>query len=317
MNRIDRLQAIIIQIQSKKVVKAQEIADRFDISLRTVYRDIRALEEAGVPIGSEAGIGYFLDENYSLPPVMFTSGEALSLLLAGKLMPHLSDNKVKHAFQDALLKIKAILKTTEKDQLEKLEQAIHVYTGMTQPPDRETIFLQEVQKALIHKNVIRITYYSHYKKQENQRDIEPISLLFYAMNWHLVAWCRLRGEYRDFRLDRIRNVEIYAEKFDRIQDKAYEEYLEKEKQAHQNYHISLLVPAKLAHYIHESKYWYGFTMEKPEEPNIEMQFINPDLDGFARWVITMGAEVEIINPPELSEKVKIMVKELCQKYAAK
>ena len=90
MNRIDRLTAILIQLQTKKVVKAQEIADRFNISLRTVYRDIRALEEAGVHIGAEAGIGYFL-ENYHLPPVMFTTEEASALMLGAKLIEKMSD----------------------------------------------------------------------------------------------------------------------------------------------------------------------------------------------------------------------------------
>lgn len=85
MNRIDRLSAILIQLQSKKIVRAQEIADRFEISLRTVYRDIRALEEAGVPIGAEAGIGYFLMEGYNLPPVRFSKEEAGSILMATKL----------------------------------------------------------------------------------------------------------------------------------------------------------------------------------------------------------------------------------------
>ncbi len=97
MNRIDRLAAIVIQLQSRRVVKAQDIAEKFSISLRTVYRDIHALEEAGVPVAGEAGIGYRLMEGYKLPPVMFTQDEASALLTAAKLMQSMSDeNSSKH-----------------------------------------------------------------------------------------------------------------------------------------------------------------------------------------------------------------------------
>jgi predicted DNA-binding transcriptional regulator YafY len=127
MNRIDRLQATLIHLQSKRVVKAQEIADRFEISLRTVYRDIRSLEESGVPIGAEAGVGYFLLENYHLPPVMFTHEEASALLFGEKLMEKMSDEKTRNEFRSAIYKIKAILKPGEKDHLEKLNDRIAVF----------------------------------------------------------------------------------------------------------------------------------------------------------------------------------------------
>src|SRR3982750_4092273 len=115
MNRIDRLTAILVQLQSKRVVKAEEIADRFEISLRTVYRDVRALMEAGVPIGSEAGKGYFIVDGYHLPPVMFSQEEASAMMMAGKLVERMTDHSVRTAFESALMKIKAGLNATQKD----------------------------------------------------------------------------------------------------------------------------------------------------------------------------------------------------------
>lgn len=91
MNRIDRLAAILIQLQSRPLVKAQDLATKFSISLRTVYRDIRALDEGGVPVIGEAGSGYRLMEGYKLPPVMFNQDEASALLTAAKLMQSMSD----------------------------------------------------------------------------------------------------------------------------------------------------------------------------------------------------------------------------------
>src|ERR671912_2541564 len=108
MNRIDRLTAILIQMQTKKGVKAEEMSDRFEISLRTVYRDVKALMEAGVPIGSEAGKGYFIVNGYHLPPVMFTQDEANSMLLAAKIVDKMTDDSIRKAYESALLKIKSV-----------------------------------------------------------------------------------------------------------------------------------------------------------------------------------------------------------------
>src|SRR6186713_2121619 len=118
MNRIDRLTAILIHLQTKRVVKAEEIADRFEMSLRTVYRDVKALMEAGVPIGSEAGKGYFIVDGYHLPPVMFNQEEASAMLMAGKLVEKLTDQSIRNAFESSLQKIKSVLNEAERDHME-------------------------------------------------------------------------------------------------------------------------------------------------------------------------------------------------------
>lgn len=106
MNRINRVTSILIQLQSKKIIPAKEIAQRFNISLRTVYRDIRTLEEAGIPIGSEAGKGYFLVEGFLLPPVMFTAAEVGALITAGKFLNCHGDESFIKDFDSAMYKIK-------------------------------------------------------------------------------------------------------------------------------------------------------------------------------------------------------------------
>lgn len=115
MNRINRVTSILIQLQSKKIIPAKEIALRFNISLRTVYRDIRTLEEAGIPIGSEAGKGYFLVEGFLLPPVMFTAAEVGALITAGKFLNCHGDESFIKDFDSAMYKIKSILKHGEKN----------------------------------------------------------------------------------------------------------------------------------------------------------------------------------------------------------
>ncbi len=115
MKRIERMNAILLLLQSKKIITAQEIANKHGISLRTVYRDIRSLEESGVPIGAEAGIGYFLNESYTLPPVMFTTEEAFALVTAAPFIKSMTTNQTLKSFDEALLKIKAIMPNDQKE----------------------------------------------------------------------------------------------------------------------------------------------------------------------------------------------------------
>src|SRR3954468_18633 len=126
MNRIDRLAAIVIQLQSRRMVKAQDLAEKFSITLRTVYRDIHALQEAGVPVIGEAGSGYRLMEGYKLPPVLFNQDEASALLTAAKLMQTMSDEPSFKHFSSALDKIKAVLRTTEKDHIADIDEHVAV-----------------------------------------------------------------------------------------------------------------------------------------------------------------------------------------------
>lgn len=314
MNRTDRLQAILTQLQSKNVVKAQEIANRFEISLRTVYRDIRALEEGGIPIGSEAGLGYFLDDSYSLPPIMFTTEEASAILMASKIIPHLSDAKVNDAFQNALYKIKSVMKSEDKEILEKLDHSVKVYSEIAIPNKKASIFIQDIQQALVQSKVIHLSYFSGYKQERSSREVEPIGLVFYALNWHLIAYCRLRKDFRDFRLNRIEQLDISQKSYQRKLDHSFENYMKKKEEEQKYTEIELKVSKQKAHLINDSKYWFGFLEEKEIGEYIHMKFLNAHLKGFARWVVSMTDMAEIQSPKAAQDILLDMVKKLCEKY---
>ena len=148
ITRFDRITAILVQLQSKKIVTAQEIADRFEISLRTVYRDIRSLEEAGVPILSEAGIGYSMMDGYRLPPIIFSKEEAFSFVTAGKLMDKFSDYSTNKDYQSALFKVKAVLRNSEKESIAKVDESISVLSNNYLPKVKELTsdLLKKVKK---------------------------------------------------------------------------------------------------------------------------------------------------------------------------
>lgn len=204
MNRIERISAILIQLQSKKVVKGQEIADRFSISLRTAYRDIRALEQSGVPISSEAGIGYSLVEGYRLPPISFTQDEATAFLTADKLVEKFTDKTTANHYQSALFKIKAVLKTDEKDRVENLEENIDIVNEYDIPYiEKPSNHIQTILSSISDKTALHLDYFALHSQEETTRYVEPIGIFLMGSHWYLIAFCLLRNDYRNFRIDRI------------------------------------------------------------------------------------------------------------------
>lgn len=200
MNRIDRLFAILITLQSKKYVTADYIAGKFGLSVRTVYRDIKALCETGTPVSFEQGKGYFIVQGYFLPPVSFTNEEANALLLMEAITNRFADKSIQKHYATALNKVKAVLKGSQKDKLEQLGENITVYS----PCGRENDFayLAEIQNAVTAKTIMDIEYQNN-AGEVSKREVEAIGLIFYSLNWHLIAWCWVRNEYRDFRVSRI------------------------------------------------------------------------------------------------------------------
>lgn len=208
MNRIDRLFGILILLQSRKYTSAERIADKYQISIRTVYRDVRALCEQGIPVSFEPAKGYFIVQGYFLPPVSFNSDEANALLIMEKLVSGFADQSIATHYATALNKVKAVLKHGQKEKLEFLNSNIKMQLPACIKNEFE--YLAILQQTISSQQMIEIAY-SNQNQEATKREIEPIGLIFYAFAWHLIAWCHLRQEYRDFRVSRIvqiRNLEI-------------------------------------------------------------------------------------------------------------
>lgn len=314
MNRIDRLTAILIQLQTKRIVKAEEIAHRFEISLRTVYRDIKALMEAGVPIGSEAGTGYFIVDGFHLPPVMFTQDEASAMMMAGKLVERMTDQSVRTAFENALMKVKAVLNEAQKDHLESLQAHIEVLKPHMQLPAQAGNHLSELQKAIADRRVVEFQYINN-QSEHTLREVEPIGLFYYSAAWHLIAWCRLRNGFRDFRSDRIANLKTTNTIFSPRSISTLQEYLNSLQQSNiEMKSATLNFNLEAAQYVHNSRHYFGFVSEQKIQDYIQMKFLTADLNTIARWILSYGNEVEIESPEELKEKVIQLVVELHEHY---
>ncbi|HEY0245544.1 MAG TPA: YafY family protein [Mucilaginibacter sp.] len=303
MNRIDRISAILIQLQSRRIVKAADIAERFNVSLRTVYRDVRTLEEAGVPLIGEAGVGYSIMDGYRLPPVMFTREEATAFLTAEKFVEKLTDTSTTGHYKSAMYKVRSVLKTAEKDLLESIDGNIEVLKGHHLLNMADNDHIQTILNSIAQKNVLTIGYFAYHSQENTRREIEPVGIFFLENYWHLIAYCRLRDDYRDFRIDRIRDLAVTSQTFTSQHPtlKAYIAQTAKEKHLE-----TVVIKVEKAIYDHLSrqKYYSGFVSEKETGGLIEMTFLTTSLEGFARWYMMFGDNAEIIQPDSLRERVK-------------
>jgi predicted DNA-binding transcriptional regulator YafY len=211
-SRLSRLTTIVTLLQSKKLMTATELAKKFGISIRTIYRDIRALEDAGIPILTEEGKGYTLMEGYKLPPVMFTEDEANALITAEQFILKNKDASLIKNYSNAISKIKAVLQYTTKDKADLLSQRIVI--GQNFQNITTSNFLADIQKALTHFYVIKLLYTGAKDDMPTERLVEPFAIYNSTEeNWILIAWCRLRNDFRTFRLDRMQQMQIMMEHF--------------------------------------------------------------------------------------------------------
>jgi len=187
-------------LQSKKYCSAEQLSAKFDISIRTVYRDIKALSEIGIPVDFEVGKGYCIAHGYFLPPLSLTIEEANALVLLNTLAGKFTDNSIIKHSNNALNKIKAVLRYADKDIAEELSAQINVY----QPENEknEAGWLAAIQKAIVAKTILKISYTDNAGKKSD-REIEPTGLIFYTNQWHVYAWCCTKKSYRDFKLQKI------------------------------------------------------------------------------------------------------------------
>lgn len=210
ISRLSRLTAILLKLQTRPFVSIKELAEQYEVSTRTIYRDLISLEESGVPLLPIEGKGYSLVEGYNIPPVMFSESEANALIIAEKIIAQTKDDSLIKEFNKATDKIKSVLRNEEKEKANFLAERTII--GKNWKSDRTSSHLSDIQKALTNFSLLKIEYKT--EKATTERSIEPFAIYHNTSeNWVLIAWCRLRDEFRNFRLDRIAHLRILDEKF--------------------------------------------------------------------------------------------------------
>lgn len=213
MRRADRLFQIIQYLQGRRLVTAKQLAERLQVSERTVYRDVQDLMLSGVPIEGEAGVGYILRAGFHLPPLMFTPEEMEALITGARLVKAWAGDKLAEQAEQALAKIEHILPPRLKQQIgdtRVFAPGFHAYA-------RHTAQLDTLRGAINKRQVLEIGYIKE-DGQTSERSVRPLGLFFWGKVWTLAAWCELRNDYRSFRIDRIQKVTEAGRRFEETKD---------------------------------------------------------------------------------------------------
>lgn len=303
MNRFDRIVAILMQLQTRRVVSGPSLAARFEVSLRTIYRDMRTLELAGVPLLGEPRAGYSLAEGYRLPPVMFTREEAAALLTAEKLAARLTDAPTARLSGAAMDKLRAVLRRPDRDYLHTLTPHIQVVRP-TGPADEAGTY-QQLVTAIATRQVVQLQYQALPTGPATPRAIEPIGL-YLTQHWHVVAYCRLRQAFRNFRLDRMQELALSTEVFAPRPETLQQYWVEQASQWQREkvvLHWQLAhTPPNLTQRLHDTKRQYGWAHEQLlPDGRLEMTLFLGSLPYLAAWLLPYAGAVVVVEPPALRE----------------
>lgn len=221
MRRADRLFQIVQLLRRDRISTAARLSRELGVSERTLYRDIADLMASGVPIESEAGVGYSLPRHFDLPPFMFTADEGEALLLGARIVAAWGDPSLRAAAGNLLRKVEAVLPPGRRKSLSDLPFLVpdfHV-------PPQTARFLGELRQGLREQRRVRIAY-AKADGTSSDRVLQPLGLVFWGYIWHLAAWCELRQALRTFRVDRIQATEL-LDPFEPTPGRSLEDYLER------------------------------------------------------------------------------------------
>lgn len=305
--RFDRIVEILVQLQSKRVIKAKELSDRFEVSLRTIYRDIKSLEQAGVPIIGEAGTGYSLVEGYKLPPVIFTKEEAMSFVVAEKLTQKFLDKSIGGHFTTAMYKVKAVLKMNDKDVVAAIENQIVMNKSNYdifnhEVPHAFTTFFESISN---HQQ-IKLCYRGASDDSPQTRIIEPIGLFHESGFWYIAAYCLKREAYRQFRADRIHSISLTSVSFSKDHI-SIGDFLTGRTVNVQRTYVRIAVDKDIARYLQWERNFYGFISQEEKTKHTEMTFETRSIEEFARWYMMFADKAIIIEPDILKKSVRALV----------
>ncbi|WP_407494234.1 helix-turn-helix transcriptional regulator [Pseudooceanicola sp. MF1-13] len=208
MRRADRLFQIVQFLRGGRLVTARQLAEKLEVSERTIYRDVADLIGSGVPVEGEAGVGYVMRGGYDLPPLMFTQDEIVALVAGARLIRAWGGLSMAAAAEEALVKINAVLPDDAKTRLERVQIHALTFDGID---DVVRDRLDRIEAAINARHRIDIDYTKDTAKDggaTDQRLLRPLGLFFWGKVWTLVAWCELRNDFRNFRVDRIDRMEL-------------------------------------------------------------------------------------------------------------
>ena len=300
MNKTDRLLAIVLELQGKGKQRAEDLAQTFETSKRTIYRDIEALCEAGVPIISIPGRGYSLMEGYFLPPLSFTTDEATMLLLGSEFIAQNFDAQYRTAAHAANRKITSVLPQQLRDDVAYLQRSIRFITPEHHP--NEVMMLQQLRRAIIERVTVRFQYEKRHSQDgqsaQTTREANPYSLVHVSGIWHLTAYCHMRKDIRNFRLDRMDALEVLPHAFTRPTNFVMTEHQGRQR----DITVRVLFDHEVIRWVHESRYYFIVAEEETPAGLLVTLQVRQESE-VVQWVLGWGQHVRVLEPESLCKRL--------------
>ncbi|MBA2285420.1 MAG: YafY family transcriptional regulator [Ktedonobacteraceae bacterium] len=303
MNRTDRLLAIVLELQGKGWRRAEDLAATFETSKRTIYRDVEALCEAGVPLVSIPGRGYSLMEGYFLPPLSFTTDEATMLLLGSDFMARNFDAQYQAAARSAGRKIEGVLPEQLRAEVHSLQGSIRFLTGGAVGRTINPETLQQVRRAIIERITVSLRYYTRHPRdgrgELSQREVDPYGLMHYLGAWHLVGYCHLRQDIRYFRLDRMEELQLLNRTFQRPATFKIEQRREDEART---ITVRVLFDTEVARWVREAASFFVVKQEETAGGLLVTLRIRHESE-ILQWLLSWGSRVQVLEPASLRARL--------------
>ena len=306
MKQMDRRLLILMRLREERPVRAQDLAEECGCSVRTVYRDIDALSQSGVPVAAMPGEGYRMVPGYHLPPIAFTAEEAVQLLLGADLAQRLATPEQRDAAKAAAAKVEAVLQQETQREVERLRRRIMVGRGR----EGASPWLPLLQQGVVQDRALWLRYHSFSSDELTEREVEPYYLVFYGNDWHLVAYCRLRESMRDFRAARIREAKLLPERFERL------EHLERpppDEERHPPQEVRVWIETSTVPWARETVA-FGFQREEPGEGGAIFVFHAWNVRQLLPWILSWGASARVLSPREVVRRVRREAEALTTAY---
>ncbi len=311
MNRTDRLLALVLELQRKGQQRGEDLAVTFEVSTRTIYRDMQALSEAGVPIIAIQKKGYSLSEGYFLPPLRFTTEEALILALGSDFMGHNFDDQYRTAAKAAYRKIDAVLPDTLRQDVSYLSTNISFFAA--NPLDeKQRDNLRQLRSAIAGRRTVHF----HYTKkmatssEATLREVDPYSLARLANDWLLMGYCHLRQDLRVFRLGRIDQLKLLEKRFQRPADFKPDWITASEQR---EVVVTALFDQEVAYWVQESRPFSVVAAEHTPEGLLLTLRVRDERDIF-QWLLSWGKHAQVLSPESLRARMRQEIAHMAEKY---
>lgn len=313
-NVATRLLSLILLMQSQPQWKASELSEELNVSERTIHRYMGMLEEMGIPIYSERGPygGFSLMRGYKLPPLIFTAEEATVLYMGANLVEAVWGEVYRDAVTAVTAKLDNVLPDDLRREVAQVQQGLVVTELAARDYRPWSKTLQVLRECVSARRGLQLTYRS-FSLEETCREVDPYALTFRWGLWYLVGFCRLRGALRTFRVDRIEAVQPLSRRFTVPEGFSAKQYVDASMRFQNRYTIVVHLSAAAAPYVRE-RMGHWMDLEDHEDGSVTVCMQVADLEWATGWVLSQGQAAEVLEPPELVERVRREAAAIASRY---